>query len=138
MSKLTKIIAMLSFIGGISAFSFAGEGWVDIPNDKIVIVGVVGNTTAFGFKSTTSGSIGLDISNTVTLPFTLPTVNNTAWNTYYSFCGQKDQDEANVQMLAVMMAAVKSGKGLRLYIKEDDGTSQMQGRVMILTALMKN
>jgi hypothetical protein len=132
MNVLKSVLILLV----VTVIANAAENWVTIPNDKILSLGrVVG--TSFGFK--TDGGIGIDVKDNITWPGNFSTANSaTHYGTTISFCGQINQAEANKQILAILMAAVASGKGLALYIREDDGTSQLSGRPIILCALLVN
>lgn len=129
---VTSLTTML-----FSVCAHAGDGWVTVPNDKIVEVGrMVG--TALGARG--PGQLSIVIKDTVTWPFSTgvtTTYPNHSSGNYY-ITGAMNEDDANKQILAVLMSAYVSGKTLNLYIREDDGNSQYAGRAFIVYAGIAN
>lgn len=120
-----------------SACAHAGDGWVTVSNEKIVEVGrIVG--TALGARG--PGQLSIVIKDTITWPFSTgatTTYPNHSSGNYY-ITGAMNEDDANKQILAVLVSAYVSGRSLNLYIREDDGNSQYPGRAFIVYAGIAN
>lgn len=140
--KMEKTMSTNSLVVALTAMLFsmcanAGDGWVMVPNDKMVEIGrIVG--TALGARA--PGQLSIAIKDTVAWPFSSgPTTtypNHSSGNYYIT--GAMNEDDANKQILSVLIGAYVSGKSLSLYIREDDGNSQYAGRAHIVYAGIAN
>lgn len=131
-SFITTVMMIL-----LSSVANAATGWVTITNAQIEAVGKIAGT-ALGAVG--PGQLDLEIVNTVAWPFASgeTTVSPNQLNGRFYITGELNQEETNTQILVMLLSAWTHGKGLSLFISEDDGNSQYTGRAYIIAAIVTN